>query len=53
MQACIPLLARCCLHIGNQSKEWDSIRAELDKDTLYDLLQATFAAGKTSVATKK
>ena len=44
--ACMPLLARCCKYIGGQKEEWEKIMPQLDKETLYEMLQATFTFHK-------
>ena len=45
-RACMPLLAKASTHIGSQSKEWQAIRAQLDKDTLFEMLLATLVVAK-------
>ena len=38
-KVCIPRLAACCVGGHSHKDEWDSVRAQLDKDTLYELMQ--------------
>ena len=44
--ACMSLLATCCRHLSSQSTQWESIRTQLDKDTLFVLLQMALVDAK-------
>ena len=42
--ACVPVLVQHSLLQSRHKEEWESVRAQLDKDTLFELMQATYAA---------
>ena len=41
-RACIPRLAECCMHGSSHKEQWESVRAQLDRDTLLEVMQAAF-----------
>ena len=41
-KVCIVALAKYHIQVGRHKEEWEGIRAQLGKDTLYELLQAAF-----------
>ena len=41
-KACITQLVQLCVRYGRNAEDWNKLRSQLDKDTLFEIMQAAF-----------